>query len=289
MSEQSEREEREAFQAWSQSTPEFAPEFQMHRGWAEAFAWDAWQARGRSAVREGALTAQLLARLKEAAAHVHKNAKAVGKYSASPDDQTALESRARELAACYLDEIVRFAAFEEAASPPTPTSRNVTAQEDLILRGAARRSAKIIASPSTVSQPVENPAVAWQYRTYHTDSGDEGWGIWWTVNEAEANFMRGRKNVEIRALYAAPPVSQQEPIPDEYYCLETMTAPELRAYEYANAEGFAELRKLLDGKDDGSGDNHEPWHTIRRELLELRSKALAYSAFARAAQCLMQP
>jgi hypothetical protein len=29
------------------------------------------------------------------------------------------------------------------------------------------------------------------------------------------------------------------------------------------------VTEILDGKDDGTGVNHEPWHTVRRRLLTL--------------------
>lgn len=37
--------EREAFEAHLKRMPTWAPEFEIHRGWVEMFAWDVWQAR----------------------------------------------------------------------------------------------------------------------------------------------------------------------------------------------------------------------------------------------------
>lgn len=43
--------ERERFEAWTRTAPEFAPEFEVHRGWAEEFAWFAWRERAALAAR----------------------------------------------------------------------------------------------------------------------------------------------------------------------------------------------------------------------------------------------
>lgn len=65
-----------------------------------------------------------------------------------------------------------------------------------------------------------------------------------------------------------PPRPGTAPLSDDFM-LELATAAELRAYDYAVAAHCSAVANILDGKDDGSGTNHEPWGAIRRRLLVL--------------------
>ncbi len=51
--------------------------------------------------------------------------------------------------------------------------------------------------------------------------------------------------------------------------LDDMNKSELDAYDLGCAESIAAVDKILDGKDDGSGTNNEPWYTQRKRLLSL--------------------
>ena len=54
--------------------------------------------------------------------------------------------------------------------------------------------------------------------------------------------------------------------------LDDMNKSELDAYDLGCAESIAAVDKILDGKDDGSGTNNEPWYTQRKRLLSLTAE-----------------
>lgn len=45
-----------------------------------------------------------------------------------------------------------------------------------------------------------------------------------------------------------------------------------RGHEHTTQVFCDLVHKILDGRDDGAGANHEPWQTLRRRLLALVSK-----------------